>query len=145
MYCKMLEKPLLSINRRKNMKTMVKILALSIFGVLAVSPLAAYAAMTYKSEVVKKSGDNLYIFESGTQDVKKDFCLNDVIPVYHEAAYGWPIKGYGEVKTTSEVGEIKVLSYVGNHNFEAQVVNGSVQAGDIAEKVGDSCPVQPAE
>ncbi len=127
------------------MKTTVKIIVLSIFGLLAVSPLSVYAAKTFKSEVVKQTGDNLYIFRSGTQDVKKDFCLNDVIPVYREAAYGWPIKGYGEVKTTSEVGEIKVLSYLGNHDFEAQVVNGSLHAGDVAEKVGDSCPVQPAE
>ncbi len=126
------------------MKTIVKILALSTFGLLAISPLAVYADKTFKSEVVKKSGDNLYLFKSGTRDVKKDFCLNDVVPVYREVAYGWPIKGWGEVKSINEVGKIKILSYVGDHDFEAQVVNGSVRAGDVAEKVGDSCPVQPA-
>lgn len=126
------------------MKAIVKILVLSSFGLLAISPLATYAAKTFKSEAVRESGDNQYLFRSGTQDVKNDFCLNDVVPVYRESAYGWPIKGYGAVKSHGEVGEIKILSYVGDHDFEAKVVSGSVKAGDVAEKVGEGCPVQPA-
>src|SRR5512135_2077921 len=122
------------------MNTMVNILILSIFAMLAISPLPAYAAKTFKSEVVTKSGDNLYLFHSGTQDVKKEFCLNDVIPVYREVAYGWPIRGYGEMKSLEEVGEIKILSYAGDHDFNAQIVDGSVQAGDVAKKVGANCP-----
>jgi hypothetical protein len=127
------------------MKTMVRILILSIFGMLAVSPLPVYAAKIFKSEVIKKSGDNLYVFHSVKQDVKNEFCLNDVIPVYREVAYGWPIRGYGEVKTRNEVGEIKILSYLGDHDIQAQVVDGSVQVGDVAEKEGSYCPVLPAK
>ena len=126
------------------MKTMVNIFILSIFGMLAISALPAYAAKTFKSEVVKMSGDNLYLFHSGTQDVKKEFCLNDVIPVYREVAKGWPIRGYGGFVSHREVGEIKILSYAGDHSFNAQVVDGSVQVGDVAEKVGSNCPVLPA-
>ncbi len=126
------------------MKTMVGILILSVFGILPISPLPAYAAKTFKSEAVRMTDDNFYLFGSGTQDVKKEFCLNDVIPVYRQEAYGWPIRGYGELQTVKEVGKIKVSSYVGNRNYKAQVVEGSVQPGDLAEKTGSSCPVPPA-
>ncbi len=127
------------------MKKMVKVLILSSFGLLAISTSALYAAKTFKSDAVKQSGENSYLFHSGTQDIKNDFCLNDVVPVYREAAHGWPVRGYGETKSLEKVGEIKVLAYVDNHDFSAQVVNGSVRSGDVAEKVGDSCPIQPAE
>ncbi len=127
------------------MKTLVRLLILSVFGTLAISPLPAYAAKTFKSEAVRKTGDNSYLFDSGTRDAKNEFCLNDVIPVYREVDHGWAIRGYGEVQSREQVGDIQISSYVGNKDFVARVVDGSVQPGDVAEKVGTSCPEIPSE
>ncbi len=126
------------------MKTLVRVLILSVFGTLAISPLPVYAAKTFKSEAVKKSGESEYLF-SGSRNVKDEFCLNDVIPVYREVDHGWAIRGYGEFRSREQVGDVKISSYVGNQDFNAQVVDGSVQPGDIAERTGNSCPVTPAE
>lgn len=121
------------------MKNMARILMLSVIGMLAISSLPAYAVKTFKSEAVNKSGENMYLFSSSAQDVKKEFCLNDVIPVYRKVSYGWPVRGYGEVQTFNEVGKIKISSYVGERDFKAQVVDGSVRVGDVAKKVGAYC------
>jgi hypothetical protein len=128
------------------MKIMLKVLVLSFFGMLAISPLSVYAKEKFKSEVVMKTGDKVHLFHSGTEAVKKVFCLNDIIPVYREVATGYkPVKEAEQVKTLKEVGKIKVLSYVGDHYFEAQVVEGSVKVGDVAKKEGAYCLVQPAK
>jgi hypothetical protein len=126
------------------MKTLIGILILSVFGAIAISPLTAYASKTFKSEAVQKTGDDSYLFGSGTQDVTKEFCLNDIVPVYRDVAHGWAIKGYGEVQSRDKVGDIKISSYIGNQNFRAQVMDGSVQPGDMAIKEGASCTVAPA-
>ncbi len=127
------------------MKTLVRLLILSVFGTLAISPLSVYAAKTYMSEAVKKSGENAYLFKSSTQDVKNEFCLNDVIPVYRNVEHGWAIRGYGELQSREQVGNVKISSYVGNQNFNAQLVTGSILPGDIAERTGNTCPITPAE
>lgn len=91
-----------------------------------------------KSEVVMKAGKKVHLFHSGTADVKKEICLKDVIPVYRETMAG----GHTQTK---EVGKVKVLSYVGEHYFEAEVVSGEIKIGDIAKKETASCLVQRAK
>jgi len=127
------------------MKIFLKVFVLLVFTALAVSPMAAYAAGKVKSEVVMKEGNKVHLFHSGTQEVKKEICLNDVIPVYRDTPTGYRTsKNADQVKTLKEVGKVKVLSYVGDHYFEAEVVEGQVRSGDVARKEAAYCLVQPA-
>ncbi|WP_202594000.1 hypothetical protein [Geobacter anodireducens] len=48
-------------------------------------------------------------------------------------------------RATIEVGQIRVLSYVGEHYIEAEVVKGEVKPGDIAKKDTVACLIQPAK
>ena len=84
-----------------------------------------------------QAGQKVWLFLSGTPDVKKEICLNEIIPVYREVKAGarYQIK---------EVGKVKVLSYQGKNYFEAQVVSGIVKVGDVATKESASCLVLPA-
>jgi hypothetical protein len=120
------------------MKSLVKVIALLVFGTLVMSPLALYAQEKVKSQVVMKVGNTVHLFHSGTADVRKEICLNDVLPVYRET----PAGSHMYVK---EVGQVKVLSYVGTHYFEARVVKGEIKVGDVVEKKGAYCLVQPAK
>lgn len=121
------------------MKGIARIIALIALSVMAAAPLTAQAAeKKIKSEVVMKAGKKLHLFHSGTADVKKEVCLNDVIPVYRETMGG----GHTTVK---EVGKVKVLAYAGEHYFEAEVVSGEIKVGDVAKKETASCLVQPAQ
>lgn len=99
------------------------------------APLTVQAAEKVKGEVVMKVGNQVNLFHSGTADVKKEICLNDVIPVYRETMGG----GH---KTTKEVGKVKVLGYEGEHYFKAEVVSGEIKVGDIAKKNTAFCMVQ---
>ena len=130
------------------MKRLVETLVLLMFAAGVISPLAVYAAeeVKTKTEVVMKSGAMVHLFYSGTEDIRKDICINDVIPVYRETTTGFrPVKEYQKVKTPKEVGKVKVLSYIGDHYFMAQVVEGSIKVGDIAAKKGAYCLVQPTK
>ncbi|HEY6873905.1 MAG TPA: hypothetical protein VI298_14365 [Geobacteraceae bacterium] len=120
------------------MKGIARIVALLTLVVMVAAPLAAQAAeKKVKGEVVMKAGKKVHLFHSGTADVKKEVCLNDVIPVYRETMGG----GHTQVK---EVGKVKVLGYVGEHYFDAEVVSGEIKVGDIAKKETAACLVQPA-
>ena len=120
------------------MKRIVNVLGLFLLAVAVISPAAVFAKEKVKSEVVMKEGKKVHLFHSGTADVKKDICLNDVIPVYRETPSGSHVN-------VKEVGQVKVLSYVGEHYFEAEVVKGEIKVGDVAKKEGAYCLVQPAK
>ena len=120
------------------MRVLIGIFAVLAFFAMAAVPTATQAAeKRVKGEVVMKTGNKLHLFHSGTADVKKEICLKDVIPVYRETMAG----GH---TTSKEVGKVKVLGYVGEHYFDAEVVSGEVKVGDIARKETASCLVQPA-
>jgi hypothetical protein len=128
------------------MKNLIKVFVLLVFTALAASPMAVYAAEKAISEVVMKEGSKVHLFHSGTEEVKKEVCLNDVIPVYRDSAVGYrTLKGADQTKALKEVGKVKVLSYVGDHYFEAEVVEGQVRTGDVAKKEAAYCLVQPAK
>jgi hypothetical protein len=134
--------------KEKAMNRLVNLLLLLVFGMFAVSPATALAQeeVKSKSQVVMKSGDTVNLFYSGTQEVRKEICLNDVIPVYRETTTGYqPTKEWEQVKSLKEVGKVKVLSYIGDHYFQAKVVEGTVSVGDIATKKGTYCMIQPAK
>lgn len=90
---------------------------------------------TYQiDEPVMKLGTKLYLFHSGTEDVKSRIHVNDSLTVYrvHPAAFS------GE---TREVGAIRVLSIVGDYYFNGEVVRGEIKAGDLAKKGTVACLV----
>lgn len=122
------------------MKKIVTIFSVLAMTVMACSPLAAQVTQQQQSlrgEVDTKAGKKVRMFHSGTQDVKKTICIGDVIPVYRE------VYAYGAIKRT-EVGKIKVLSYLGEHYLEAEIVAGKIKLGDVAQKESASCLVHPA-
>jgi hypothetical protein len=73
---------------------------------------------------VKVKGAIVCLFQSGTADVKKAISIGDVLVVYREG-HNYKLK---------EVGKIKVLSYSGEDYLKGEVVEGELQAGDIAKK-----------
>ncbi|UFS70685.1 hypothetical protein LPW11_00500 [Geomonas sp. RF6] len=97
-----------------------------------------------KSEVeVKKSkvlniGDQVLLFHSGTEDVKKSICVGETIPVYTEAFTSGVTKRH-------EVGKIKVLEFAGDHYFKGQVVEGQIKEGAVAIKDNAACLVYSPE
>ncbi len=87
------------------------------------------------SELVVKAGQTVWLFHSGTPEVRKAICPGEVLPVYREVDVG------GDRYKVEEVGKVKVLSYAGRNYFEARVVSGSVKVGDVATKNAVSCMV----
>lgn len=84
--------------------------------------------------VTSTIGDKVRLFHSGSANIKEVFCVGDVIPVYKEVfAYG--------VAKRNEVAKIKVLSYEGSQSIIAEVVEGTVKPGNIAEKDATACMV----
>jgi hypothetical protein len=120
------------------MERIVNVLVLFLFAIAGISPAAVFAKEKVKIEVVMNEGKKVHLFHSGTADVKKDICLNDVIPVYRETMAGNHV-------IAKEVGKVKVLSFIGEHYFEAEVVKGEIKVGDVAKKEGAYCLVQPAK
>jgi hypothetical protein len=112
------------------------IVLLIMLALVIASPAALSAADKVESEVVMAVGNKVNLFHSGTADVKKEICVNDVIPVFRE---------YGGAKNprSKEVGQVKVTSYAGDHYFEGVVVKGEVKPGDVAKKAGAACMIRP--
>lgn len=108
---------------------MFAILATLISGINASIPV--HAADRSTGEVVMKVGSKVDLFHSGTEEVKKDICIGDTLPVYRE------IGKTGE--QTREVGQVKVLGYKGDHYFEAEIVKGEIKPGDIVKKNSTYC------
>ena len=84
-----------------------------------------------RGETVMKVGQIVYLFHSGTDDVKKTIHANDILTVYR-------INPSCEV---NPVGIIKVLSYIGETYIKAEVLEGEIKPDDIAKKGHVSCLV----
>ena len=106
--------------------------------VAVITPLAAFAvsypAQLYHREVRHDKfvkGDTVYLFHSGTEDVKKTIHVNDTLAVYR-------------VPPTCEVvpiGIIRVVSFVGETYLKGEVFTGEIKPDDIAKKDKVSCLV----
>ena len=94
------------------------------------------AAKKSKSEVVMKMGSNVHLFHSGSIETRKQIAIGDVIPVYRQAT---------RTGAEKEVGQVKVLSFIGDHYFEAEIIKGDIKVGDIAKGTAGSYLVQPAQ
>jgi hypothetical protein len=84
-----------------------------------------------RGETVMKVGQMLYLFYSGTDDVKKTIHASDILTVYR-------VSSSCEV---NPVGIIKVLSYIGETYIKAEVLEGEIRPDDIAKKGDVSCLV----
>jgi hypothetical protein len=117
------------------MKKISLFIAVAVLSIAVALPLSANAAgKTAKSEVVMKMGKQLHLFHSGDVAAQKEIAVGDVITVHRKTART------GEEKN---VGEVKVLSFIDEHYFEAEVVKGEIKIGDIAKKGSSSLLVQP--
>ena len=85
-----------------------------------------------KDEAVVNTGTKLYLFHSGTEEVKKTINVNDVLTVFRE--YPSDISPEGR-----ETGKVKILSYSGEYYYEAEVIEGSVHSGYLAKKGTIAC------
>jgi hypothetical protein len=85
-----------------------------------------------KDEPVMKAGTKLYLFHSGTEDVKNSINVNDSLTVYrmHPA---------DSSMETRVVGKVRVLSPLGDYYFDGEVIGGEVKAGDLAIKGTVAC------
>ena len=73
----------------------------------------------------------MYLFHSGTEDVKKTIHVNDTLAVYR-------ITQSCEVVP---IGLVKVISFVGETYIKGEVFAGEIKPDDIAKKENVSCLV----
>ena len=73
---------------------------------------------------VREKGAFVCLFQSGTTDVKKEIRVNDVLSVFRET----------RDHRLTEVGKVRILSYVGADFLKGEVIEGKLLPGDIARK-----------
>jgi len=76
---------------------------------------------------VMRVGAKLYLFHSGTEDVKNAIKIGDVLTVMRE--YPPDISG-----VTKETGKVKVIATLGNYYLEAEMIEGYAHPGFLAMK-----------
>lgn len=119
------------------MKNVFKIITLFTLSVILTMPVVSQAAdKKIKNEVVMKMGNKVHLFHSSKVDAQKEIAINDVLPVY---------RLNGKTRQEKEVGSVKVLSFSGEHYFEAEIIKGEIKIGDVAKKDASSLLVQPAK
>ena len=129
--------PKSNLKRRNKMKKLTMLIALMVISTMVSAPLSANAAgKKAKSEVVMKIGNKVHLFHSGKVEAQKEIALGDLITVYRESGKNFQPK---------EVGQVKVLSFIGEHYFEAEITKGEVKVGDVAKKADTSLLVQPTK
>lgn len=77
-----------------------------------------------RAGAVMKPGEDVYLFHSGTDDIRKTVLANDVLVVYR-------IDSSCEVR---EVGMIQATAYIGETYLRGQVIKGEIRQDDIAKK-----------
>jgi hypothetical protein len=119
------------------MKNVFKIITLLTLSVMLAIPVISQAAeKKVKNEVVMKMGNKVHLFHSSNVAAQKEIAINDVLPVFRVS---------GKTHQEKEVGAVKVLSFIGEHYFEAEIIKGEIKIGDIAKKDAASLLVQPAK
>ena len=102
------------------------------------APLAAsavsYPVQLYHREIRHDKfvkGDTVYMFHSGTEDVKNTIHVNDTLAVYRTSP----------LCEVTPIGIIKVISFVGETYIKGEVFAGEIKPDDIAKKANVSCLV----
>lgn len=118
----------------KNIFKIITLLALSIM--LAIPVVSQAADKKAKSEIVMKMGGKVHLFHSGNVAAQKEIAINDVLQVYHIS---------GKNRLEKEIGAVKVLSFIDEHYFEAEIIKGEIKIGDLAKKGDTSLLCLPAK
>ena len=118
----------------KHVFTIVTLLGLTIM--LALPAASQAVDKKVENEVIMKMGNKVHLFHSSNLQVQKDIAVDDVLPVYRLT---------NRNRQEKEVGAVKVLSFIGEHYFEAEIIKGEIKIGDIAKKDTASLLVQPAK
>jgi len=119
------------------MKNVFKIITLLTLSIMLAIPVVSQAAdKKTKSEVVMKIGGKVHLFHSSNVAAQKEIAINEVLPVYRMS---------GKTHQEKEIGAVKVLSFIGDHYFEAEIIKGEIKVGDIVKKDTSSLLVQPAK
>ena len=119
------------------MKRFLKAVSIIVLSLVAAMPLTATAAeKSAKSEIVMKMGNKVHLFHSGKVSAQSEIAVGDLLPVY---------RVYGKNQQEKEVGQVKVLSFLGEHYFEAEITKGQIKVGDIAKKADTALLVQPTK
>ncbi|MBJ6724480.1 hypothetical protein [Geomesophilobacter sediminis] len=113
----------------KLMFSMLMLSALSLFFIAPVPVDAVSYPVSPHREISEHTamtvGATVYLFHSGTPDVKKAVAVSDILVVFGER--------HGEL---TEVGKIKVRSYLGDCYLQGEVLEGEVRHDDVARKSG---------
>ncbi len=120
--------------------SIVAILMLLLSGVVSVPTACgvSYPVQLYHEEVRHDKfvkGDTVYMFHSGTEDIKKTIHVNDTLAVYRTSPSC----------EVTPIGIIKVISFVGDNYIKGEVFAGEIKPDDIARKDKVSCLVVSAE
>lgn len=119
------------------MNRIARIIPLLTLLVMVAASLTVHAAgKKAKGEVVMKMGNKLHLFRSSNVEVQKEIAVGDVLPVYRVST---------RTQQQKEVGQVKVLGFMGEHYFEAEIIKGEIKVGDIAKKENSALLVQPAQ
>lgn len=125
------------MKKEEKMKRIARIIPLLTLLVIVAMPLIVHAAdKKAKSEIVMKMGNNVHLFHSSNVEAQKEIAVGDMLPVY---------RLIGKALQQKEVGQVKVLGFMGEHYFEAEIIKGEIKVGDIAKKDATSLLVQPAK
>ena len=87
-------------------------------------PPAALFHRLEKAETVMAPGAIVYLFHSGTDEIKNAINVDDILPVFR-------INPACEV---SEAGKIRVISHIGATYVKGEVMEGEIKPNDIAKK-----------
>lgn len=116
----------------------IPILIMSVFASPRVAVSVSYPAQLYHQEVRHDKfvkGDTVYIFHSGTEDIKKTIHVNDTLAVYRTSP----------ACEVNPIGIIRVISFVGDNYIKGEVFAGEIKPDDMARKDKVSCLVISAE
>jgi hypothetical protein len=86
-------------------------------------------------ETALRAGQTLYLFHSGTEDVRRGLHPGDSLVVYR----------IGRSCEALSVGRVRLVAPVGETYFEAVVSEGSVKPNDLARDGSVSCLVLAAQ
>jgi len=118
--------------------TIVMLLSLLSLSVPLYASAVSYPAQLYHHEERRDKfvkGDTLYLFHSGTPDVRKTIHVNDTLAVYRTSPSC----------EVTPIGIIRVISFVGDTYIRGEVFAGEIRPDDIAKKDNVSCLVISAE
>ncbi|SRR6266568_1810951 len=119
------------------MKNVFKIIMLFSLSLMLAIPVVSQAAdKKAKNEIVMKMGDKVHLFHSGNVAAQKEIAINDVLQVYRVS---------GKNNLEKVIGEVKVLSFEGEHYFVAEIIKGEFRIGDLAKKGDTSLLCLPAK